>query len=81
MYHFIMDSKIIKRYEYNFVNIKNKYTYPKFLSNSSVLLLAMMSEFSIEVILLFTMFHLQSRLLIPILIIITRKRNDQASFS
>lgn len=49
-------------------------TYPKFLSNSSVFLLTMVSEFPIEVILLLAMFHLESRLLISILIIATKKR-------
>lgn len=49
-------------------------TYPKFLSNSSVFLLTMVSEFPIEVILLLAMFHLESRLLISILIIATKKK-------
>lgn len=56
-------------------------TYPKFLSNSSVFLLTMVSKFPIEVILLLAMFHLESRLLISILIIATKKKGHQGPFS
>lgn len=55
-------------------------TYPKFLSNSSVFLLTMVSEFPIEVILLLAMFHLESRLLISILIIATKKKGSSRAF-